>query len=181
MPASALCQARKNLAVELIAATANVALFGADPSACTYLNGHTVTNFPPDLLDQARAAAAGADASQVLYFTVLLRKFNSSGVLNDFPSGSVECSPGKSSALRKLSRDPTTQISCPGINNSCDTAEAVVFANASDPFAPAKFSRTASLTNPNFLNVTNAMPGPPCGAGGPGAVWKITPDVGQNQ
>lgn len=179
-PASTLCKARKNLAVELIAATANVALFGTDPSVCTYPNGGTVTNFPADLLDQARAAAAGVDASQVAYFTVLLRKFNASGVLNDFPSGLVECSSGKSSALRKLSRDPTTQISCPGINNTCDTAETVVFANASDPFAPAKFSRTVSLANLNYLNVTNPMPAPPCGVGGPGAVWKITPDVGKS-
>ena len=177
LSASTLCRARKQLAIELIAATANNVLLGTDPSTCTYFNGVTTTNFPPDLLDQARAAAAGVDAVQAATMTALLQKFNKSGLASDFPLGLVECSPAKSSAVRKLSRDPTTQISCPGINNSCDSAEAVVFTMNTNPFAPASFSRTVSLT-PNFLNVTNALPTPSCAVGGPGAVWKITPDVG---
>jgi hypothetical protein len=179
LSASALCRARKQLAIELIAATANNALLGTDPSICTYFNGVTTTNFPTDLLDQARAAATGVDVVQVTTMRVLLQKFNKSGLTSDFPLELAECSPGKTSALRKLSRDPTTQLSCPGVNNSCDTAEAIVFLNATDLFASAKFSRTVSLLNfPSFLFTNGAATCAPAAGAFPGPVWKITPNVG---
>jgi hypothetical protein len=50
LKASSLCTARKQLAVELIAATANTGLLGTFPPNATYLNGNTVTNFPAGLL-----------------------------------------------------------------------------------------------------------------------------------
>lgn len=172
---SALCRARKQLSVEIIAATANSALLGTDPSTCSYFNGVTVTNFPPNLLDQARAAASGLDPAQDAVMTALLRKFNSAGITAGFPDGLTECSPGKTSALRKLSRDPTTQVGCPGVNNNCTTAESIVFPTTSNPFTPAKFSRSLSLGS-GFTGVfTNPTA---CGTGGPAALWKINADVG---
>jgi len=47
LKSSGLCIARKQLAVELIAAYANTTLLGTFPPNATYVNGGTVTNFPP--------------------------------------------------------------------------------------------------------------------------------------
>jgi hypothetical protein len=176
LPASTLCKQRKQLAVELIAATANVRLLGTQPSNCTV--GGTTTSFPADLLAQARQVAGGVDPVACQTMTLLLRKFNNRGVTNDFVGNLAECSPVAAKTLRSISRDPTTQISCPGINNSCDSAEAVVFSTSSNPFAPASFSRTVSLLGftSSFTNIA-ATCAPAAGAT-PGPVWKITPDVG---
>ena len=65
--------------------------------------------------------------------------------------------------LRSISRDPTTQISCPGINENGPQAQAIV----SFPF-----SQSVNLTS-----YTNDFPNLPCGIGGPDAVWKITPTI----
>ena len=124
--ASVLCRARKLLSVELIAATANVGLLGTWPMDATYNNGVTTTNFPADLLTQARTVAAGEDIAACNAMTKLLNLFNNSGRLNSFWGSEVECSSSKNSALKKLSRDPTLRDTCPGRNDSCVTAEAVI-------------------------------------------------------
>ena len=179
LPVSTLCKQRKQLAVELIAATANVRLLGTQPSNCTYVvNGGTTTSFPADLLAQARQVAGGVDPVACQTMTLLLRKFNNRGATNNFVGNLAECSPVAAKMLRSISRDLTTQISCPGVNNSCDSAEAVVFSTSSNPFAPASFSRTVSLLGftSSFTNLV-ATCAPAAGAT-PGPVWKITPDVG---
>ena len=65
--------------------------------------------------------------------TLLLRKFNNSGLLADFPFGLNECSALDPKTLRALARDPTSQLTCPGPNDSCATAEAVIFQSKIDP------------------------------------------------
>ena len=179
LPVSALCKQRKQLAVELIAATANVRLLGTQPSNCTYVvNGGTTTSFPGNLLAQARQVAGGVDPVACQTMTLLLRKFNNAGATNNFAGDLAECSPVATKMLRSISRDPTTQISCPGINNSCDSAEAVVFPASTNPFVSRPFSRTVSLLGftSSFTNIA-ATCAPAAGAT-PGPVWKITPDVG---
>jgi hypothetical protein len=161
---SKLCKQRKLLARELIAATANVRLLGTKPANCTYFNGVTTTNFPADLLAQAREVARGEDPAACQTMTLLLRKFNQSGVTSDFTGNLLECSPTAKKTLRNISRDPTTQISCPGINENAPQAQAIV---------RFPFSQSVSLTS-----YTNDFPGLPCGIGGPDAVWKITPAIG---
>ena len=170
---SSVCTARKQLAVELIAATANFRLLGTQPGLVTYLNGNTITSFPANLLAQARTAGAGFDVVAIRSMTALLKKFNISGVTNNLPGGLVECSAQASSVLKPISRDPMTQDTCPGVNNSCGAATAITFPNSSNPFAPAIFTQSANLTV-----YTNNMPIPTCGTGGRDALWKILPTVG---
>jgi hypothetical protein len=170
--ASALCTARKQLAVELIAATANFRLLGTKPANATFLSGKTVTNFPPDLLAQARTAGENFDVGAIRSMTALLRLFNSSGLTNNLPAGLVECSAQPSKILKPISRDPMTQDTCPGVNDSCGAAAVVAFSSSSQ-FAPAIFTATVNLNA-----YTNNFPAPACGAGGRDAVWKILPAVG---
>jgi len=172
---SSLCKARKQLAVELIAASANVGLLGTWPPNATYTNQGTVANFPADLISQAQAAGAGFDVVAIRAMTALLKKFNSSGLANDFPNGLVECTAQSSKMLKPIARDPTTQATCPGVNNSCDAAATVWFPNSSDQFAAAVFKQTVSLGA-----YTNNMPAPTCNTGGRDAVWKVIPSVGTN-
>jgi hypothetical protein len=172
--ASALCVARKQLSVELIAASANTALFGTFPGNATYLNGRVRTNFPPDLIAQAQTVAAGYDPLAIRVMTAFLRKFNSSGVTNNLPNELVECSPQPAQLLKADSQDPTLQDTCPGINNSCAAAQVVAFPNSSDPFARALFTASAALNS-----YTNNMPTNSCTmANGPDAVWQIPPSIG---
>jgi hypothetical protein len=175
--ASLLCRTRKLLAAELIAATANVRLLGTAPSNCTYVVGSTITNFPSNLLSQARTVAAGEDIDASLAMRDLLHKFNLSGVTNDFPSGLYECSPWRSSALKKLSRDPTTKLSCPGKNDQCQTAEAITFSLNNKTLMTKPFKRSVNTTTygvssaGNIASITNYVSG--------NLAWyKITPDVG---
>jgi hypothetical protein len=170
---SRLCKARKKLAVELTAAIANTRLLGTKPANATYFDGVTVTNFPANLIQQARTAASSDDINAVQSMTALLTKFNSSGLTNNFQSGLVECSAQKSKDLRKLSRDPTTQLTCPGVSTTCDSAEAVVFPNSGDPFASAVFARSVNLSK-----VIGSVQSPSCSAGGRDAVWQVKPAVG---
>ena len=146
--ASALCQARKKLAPELIAAIANNVLLGTTPDHASYLNAGVLTNFPGDLIEQAGAAAAGVDVAQIQLFTALLRKFNTSGVTNEFFAGlgQVECSPNPPAFLRKIARDATTYLNCPGLNDSCSTAENVVWTGTSNA-AVVRFQRTVDTRN----------------------------------
>ena len=99
--ASTLCNRRKKLAVELAAAIANTQLLGTDPSTCGYVNAGTNVNFDANLVDEARSTAAGVDPVAIVTMTALLHLFNNSGLLNDFPSGLVDCTPTstKSSSL----------------------------------------------------------------------------------
>lgn len=176
LKASSLCVARKRLAVELIAATANASLLGTFPGNATYVNGGVQTKFPPDLIPQAQTVAAGFDAVAIQSMTALLEKFNNSGVTNNLPNGLVECSSQSSKILKKESRDPMLQDTCPGVNNSCSAAQAVIFPNSTNEFASAAFTATVNLGS-----YSNNMPSPACGTGGgPDAVWQITPDVGIN-
>ncbi len=174
--ASTLCRQRKRLAIELIAAIANVRVFQVEPSSCTYFDGVNITNFPASLLDDARTAAAGENLEDIEAATALLRKFNNSGRTNDFPAGLVECSPAPKAALRQESRDPTLNATCPGFNDACTAAEALYFRQKKSKglFSPAKLSRSVDLTR-----YTDNIPSPTCGSGGADAVWKINPDVGQ--
>jgi hypothetical protein len=182
LKASSLCVARKKLAVELIAAEANAALFGTFPGNAAYGSGNTVTNFPPDLILQAQAVAGSYDPVAINAMTALLRQFNNSGVTNNLPDGLVECSPqtgkiqispGVKVSLKQISQDPMTQATCPGVNNSCSAAQVIVFPNNGNPFTQAAFTASVSLSA-----YTNNMPAPTCDTGGPDAVWQITPDVG---
>ena len=184
LKASTLCTARKKLAVELIAATANASLLGTFPANATYLNGTVKTNFPGDLISQAQAVGAGYDVVAINTMTALLKKFNSSGVTNNLPNGLVECSSqtgkfttpsGIKTTLKQISQDPMLRDTCPGVNNSCGAAQVVVFPNSSDPFAKAVFTTSVSLGS-----YTNNMPAPTCSTGGRDAVWQITPTIGIN-
>jgi hypothetical protein len=187
LKASSLCVARKKLAVELIAAEANAALFGTFPGMATYTSNGTTTNFPPDLISQAQAVGAGYDPVAINAMTALLKKFNSSGLTNNLPNGLLECDAqtGKipivfgtetnKITLKQISQDPMTQATCPGVNNSCAAAQVVVFPNASDPFAKAVFTSTVNLSA-----YTPNMPSPACSGGGRDAVWKILPSMGIN-
>jgi len=161
--ASALCQARKKMAPELIAAIANNVLLGTAPGNASYKNGRVTANFPVDLIEQAGNAAAGVDVAQIKTLTALLHKFNASGVTNNFytPLGQVECSPNSRAFLRSIARDPTTYYNCPGLNDTCATAEVVVFPNAS-PSPVASFQRTVDMRKFASGNV----------------YWKITPALG---
>jgi hypothetical protein len=161
-PASPLCKQRKQLSIELIAATANVKLLGTDPSGCAYFNGVTTVNFPADLLDQARLVNRGEDPVACASMTQLLRKFNNSGLTNDLPC-TVECSPVATKTLKSIASDPATQLNCPGLNENATQAWAIV----SFPFSQSV----------NLANYTNDFPNPPCGVEGRDAVWKITPAI----
>jgi len=174
-PASTVCTDRKKLCVELIAALANVDYLGATPSALSYINAKTNTTFPSDLITQAETVAAGEDTTAIVSMTALLKKFNSSGLTNDFPTDVVECSTTKSSLLKSLSRDATTQATCPGVNNSCASAQQVVFSSSAGSFSSAVFTKSVNLSA-----FTNSFPSPVCGAGGRDVVWAITPKVGSN-
>jgi hypothetical protein len=144
---SGLCNARKQLSVELIAATANVRLLGTKPDNCTYSNGGTVTNFPANLLTLARTVASGNDPAACKQMTALLRKFNNSGSNNDFTNNLVECSPNDKQTLKSLARDPTSQVTCPGINDNCAAAHEVFFQPKNPPFSNAKYRASANLQN----------------------------------
>lgn len=172
---SSLCILRKQLAPELIAAEANTEYLATDPSLLSYRSGGTNVTFPADLINQALNVAAGADSTAFVTMTALLRAFNASGQTNNFPTGIVECSVVKSGTLKKLSRDPTTQNTCPGVNNSCGAAEMVAFPSSAGSFSSAVFTKSINLSG-----FTNSFQSPTCGLGGQDAVWQISPTVGVN-
>lgn len=159
--ASRLCRARKRLGLELIAATANVRFLGTNPTNCFVSPG---VKFPSDLLSRARRVAAGINLEETRAMTPLLRKFNNAGLTNDFFGGLVECSAGNARTLRARGRDPTTQANCPGVNDSCDNAEALY---------KIPFSQSVDLAQ-----FTDDIDNPSCGIGGADAVWKIAPPFG---
>ena len=175
LPGSALCRARKQMAVELLAAIGNVQVLQTLPGNCTYVNSNGVlTNFPSDLLDQATVVLAGENLTGILTMTDQLHKFNSSGATNVFPAGLVECSPSVSRTLKKIARDPTLQDTCPGRNDSCATAEAVI----NEGVSTFKFKRSIntsaySVSSVGDLTSSNA-------ASGHLAWFKIEPDVGKS-
>jgi hypothetical protein len=166
LPASRLCRIRKKLAVELIAAIANNVLLGTAPENATYISLGVTNSFPADLIEQAGQVAAGQDANAAQTMTALLKKFNQNpiGVTNNFPNGLLLCSENKRRALRTLSRDATTQLTCPGINQSCETAHAIV---------SLPFTSTVDLSR-----YTDTIASPSCGVGGVNAVYQISPPVG---
>ncbi len=167
LKSSALCVARKQLAVELIAAMANTTLLGTFPPNATYVNGRTVTNFPADLISQAQGAGAGFDVNAIHSMTALLKKFNASGQTNNLPNGLVECSPQTSRTLKPIARDPMMQDTCPGVNGTCFAAKTIVFSDENPVFKDS-----ASLGG-----FQNTMPIPTCGTGGANAVWQVAPPV----
>jgi len=67
----------------------------------------------------------------------VLQTVQQSGVTNNFLDA-VECSVTAAKALKKLSRDPTTQDTCPGRNDSCVTAEAVTGSPSNGPSTRAR-------------------------------------------
>jgi hypothetical protein len=58
------------------------------------------------------------------------------------------------------------------VNNSCASAQTVVFSSAGS-FNSAVFNSSA-----NLMSFTNSFPSPTCGTGGPDAVWKIDTSMG---
>ena len=185
-PASVLCQARKKLVPELIAAIANNVLLGTGPGNASYNNGGVLTNYPSDLIERAGRVAGGSDVSQIQVMTALLHKFNGSGVTNDFIYG-VECSPNSRSFLTKIARDPTTFLNCPGVNSSCQTAEIVVIPSSDNPFATVNFKR--SVDTRKFAGIcANISTNSRAGASGSNSVvyvcfggsgyWVIPPSLG---
>jgi hypothetical protein len=153
---SSLCKARKQLAVELIAAMANTSLLGTWPPNATYKSGGTVTNFPADLISQAQTVAAGYDTVEIHNMTVLLKEFNGSGLTNNLPNGLVECSAQRTKLLKPISRDPMTQDTCPGQNGSCGSARTIVFSGTKPVF-----SDTVSIAG-----FQDTMAGSTCNGGG---------------
>ena len=179
-PASQLCRARKLLAVEIIAAIANNVLLGTGPTNAYYRTGKVVTNFPPNLIDQAGLAAYGEDRLAITVMTALLKKFNTSGTTNHFSGGLIECSPWPRAKARNYGQDPTTQLNCPGLNGSCATAEAVIYPASSDIFSAANFQRTVDTriyptTTYYYLSASNTVETLRQG-GAP--YWAIRPSVG---
>jgi len=160
---STLCKERKRLSIELISAIANNALLGTVPGNCTYRLGSVDVNFPTDLIELAGQAAAGEDLVAVRAMTVLLRKFNRSGVRQNFLLGLEECSGMKTKFLRTVARDPSTIRTCPGFNDTCDSAKSII-----------TFPFTDSV---NLLKYSNQVSGPVCADGGREAVWRISPPV----
>ena len=114
-PGSKLCTARKQMVPELVAAIANNVLLGTDPANATYRIGANPTNFPPDLIQQATQAAAGYDVLQIRYWTLLLRKFNGSGVAKALATSPFECNQNSPRELRLAAYDPTLWYTCPSI------------------------------------------------------------------
>ena len=86
----------------------------------------------------------------------------------------TECSPWTRKKLRSYGQDPTTKLTCPGYNDACETAEAVLFPTSTDIFAPAVFSRAVDLRQYLAGTPLNSD----CGTSGNAAFWKITPAVG---
>jgi hypothetical protein len=161
---SSLCKARKKLAVELIAAIANNVLLGTSPANCAGL--------PADLIDQAGAAATGENVPLIKEMTKLLKRFNSSGMAAELPFGLQQCTAFSSKELKQIASDPTTQYSCPGPNDMCEKAQAVIFKDSTDIFAPAVFKATVNTSlSSNFFGQVK------CGSIGRYAVWKIEPDL----
>ena len=167
LKSSGLCIARKQLAVELIATYANTTLLGTFPPNATYVNGHTITNFPADLISQARGAGAGFDITAIRAITALLKKFNSSGQTNDLPNGLLECSAQPAKILKPIARDPMMQVTCPGVNSTCLAAKTIVFSGVTPVFKDSI----------SIVNFQNTMPIPSCGTGGRNAVWQVSPPV----
>lgn len=153
-PASKLCRRRKSLAIELIAATANLRLLGTDPADC---------GFSSDLIRQSRRVAASDNIDEIRATTALLKRFNSSGLTNAFTAGLVECDGLARRELRRMSLDPTLQATCPGINDACTAAESVF---------KVPLQRRVDLST-----FKDDVQDPPCAAGGPDAVFKIAPPV----
>ena len=141
--ASSLCQARKQMAAELIAALANNILLGTTPSNINVVAGY---QFPNNLIDQAGVAAAGYDSGQIVTLTALLHKFNNWGVSRTITNIVPEMKkPNTTAFLNSISIDPTAYATCPGINDSCETAEVIVFPASSNPFATLKFQKSVDL------------------------------------
>jgi hypothetical protein len=115
------------------------------------------------LISQARTVAAGGDIAAIRSMTALLQKFNSSGLTNDLPNGLVECSPQPSKILKSISRDPTLKDNCPGINDTCQSAQ---------PLTVFPFSQTVNMTK-----YQSNLSAPSCSGAGRAAVWSLKPPV----
>ena len=155
---SSLCQARKQMAAELIAALANNILLGTTPSNINVVAGY---QFPNNLIDQAGVAAAGYDSGQIVTLTALLRKFNNWGASRTITNIVPEMKkPNTTAFLNSISIDPTAYATCPGINDSCATAEVLIFPTNSNPFAVLKVQRSVDLRKyPSGAAFWTVMPG----------------------
>lgn len=165
LPALNVCRNRKALAVHYIAALANNTLLRTDPSSCLYVNANGVlTNFPSNLLTKSLEALAAEDIEDMVEQRVLLKKFNASGNSNPLPPDiadpdTMACGKFSQAQLRKMSRDPSTQFNCPGLNDDCARAENI----QTVPF----------ITSVDLTKYSNRAPGSICGQGGSDAIWKI--------
>ncbi|MCS7048995.1 MAG: choice-of-anchor L domain-containing protein [Verrucomicrobiae bacterium] len=161
--ASLLCKERKRLAAEIIAATANQMYLRTNPSDCFYSSGGSNVYFSADIIDQARAAAAGEDLAAIRAATLTLRRFNLSGARAQFPAGFEQCAPYSVRLARAASRDGTTRTSCPAFNDGCDTAEVIT-----------RFPFTATV---DLIHYSNREAGGSCSVGGRDVMWRISPPV----
>jgi len=127
---SKLCKVRRKMAPELIAAIANNVLLGTGPESA---------GFPADLIEQAAHVAAGPDVVQIATMTATLKKFNSSGLTNNFTAGLLECTANTRKELRAIAKTAITPLNCPGQNETCASAEVVLFSG--NQYAGAKFKR----------------------------------------
>lgn len=156
---SKLCRERKRLAVELVAATANVVLLGTDPGNCVSAG----VSFPTNLLQLAGAALESEDINAIRVMTATLRRFNTLGETNAFPVNLVECLPLDRKTLRSVARDATSRFNCPGINDACETAQPITSLPFKQNFDLSKFS--------------DFVPSPGCAVGGVNAVYRVSPPV----
>lgn len=173
-PASRLCRERKQLAVEYVSALANVKIFGTIPELMTYKNGNSLTNFPATLLTDSLAALRSVNDENIVVATALLRKFNGSGLTNQFPVPLEECSAVPTKSLKSEALDPTLKTNCPGLNDTCESAIPVSFKKG-DIFAKAIYKSSA-----NLARYSNIVRNSNCGSGGPTIVWSVTPEIGSS-
>ena len=109
--ANRLCAARKRLAIQLIAAIANVKLLGTTPGTCA--------GIPGTLIEDAQAAAASCDVNEINRLQGLLDAFNNSGDSAGFPAGLRACRVGPENKAYIDAHgqvDPTTKANCQDCN-----------------------------------------------------------------
>jgi hypothetical protein len=170
LPSSPVCRARKDLAVQYIAALANNVLLKTKPEDAFYFNDKGVyTNFPSSLLSDALAALTAEKIDDMTESQVLLKKFNKSGNALPLPPDIADpdvlaCGPYSRDRLRYMARDPSTQYNCPGLNDDCARGKNI---------QNVPFSDSVDLPFYQDLEATAT-----CSTGqGKEAVWKIPADM----
>jgi hypothetical protein len=79
----------------------------------------------------------------------------------------VECSAQAPKILRPIARDPMTQDTCPGVNDTCLAAKTIFFSGPNPAFHDSV----------SIAAFQNHMPSPSCNPGGRNAVWAVSPPL----